>query len=311
MSLSATAAPHETLWGYVRLGKLWVYHHWIPVLIAWALVPAAARDDGGVIGTMLLMILAVIAVAASGSALDDYQGKRDGLDDATYGANADLRTLKRKPLVTGDVSLPGALWFGRLTAVLGGLAAVGAFAVAPHLSLGAVLGFAAICFLGTQYSYGLKFSYHGMGELVLGLCTAGTTAVPFALATGGFTDTAAIQSILVGGYMWQVSICSNSNDREDDRATGRRTPASMLSEEGNRIYVACVFLVSWALSVGGIAAGVLPLELALTFIPCWVVQVRQLMVGVGQRHWLGARVLGWRAYELGVLGMVVANLVAY
>jgi 1,4-dihydroxy-2-naphthoate polyprenyltransferase len=297
------------VWAYGRLGKVWMYYHWIPVLVAWALLPPELAGDGRMIGALLLFVLAVIAAASAGGALDDVKGKRDGIDDATYGSAEDLRTVRRKPLVTGDVSERGALWFGRISGAIGVGAAVAAFVVAPETTPESLVVFMTLTFLGTQYSYGLKLSYYGLGELLLGVCTGVTMAIPFLVVTGHVTGAATIQSILIGGYMAQVSMCSNSNDRDVDRVAGRRTPATLLSEHGNRIYVTVVMLLSWACAGGAIVAGLLPGWFALLLLPSWLAQAALLSAGVGRGLWLQARKLGWRAFDLGVAAMIVGNLI--
>jgi 1,4-dihydroxy-2-naphthoate octaprenyltransferase len=294
------------LYAYARLAKLGVYQHWAPVLVAWSLLePPLSARAWAVLG---LFLLSALLLAAAGAALDDVQGARDGLDEATYRPAEGLRRIDRKPLLLGELTEDQAVRFGRRLAVLGVVAGVAAVAVAPHRPLWLMLVFLVGGLAGVQYAYGLKLSYAGGGEWLLGILTTGTVTIPVALITGVSDWTTALTGMLIGWLFVQVTLFSNTADAEPDRAANRLTIAARLSPRANKRYIAAVFVAGWALVAAGLSSGELPPLLGLTLIPVWVLQLRQLWVGLGREQWLHARALGWRAFDLGLVAAIVANV---
>lgn len=294
------------LYAYARLAKLGVYQHWAPVLVAWSLL--APPLSGRAWAVLVSFGLSALLLAAAGAALDDVQGARDGLDEATYRPSEGLRRIDRKPLLLGELTEDQAVRFGKRLAVLGVVAGVVAVAVAPHRPLWLMLVFLVGGLAGVQYAYGLKLSYAGGGEWLLGVLTTGTVTIPVALITGVSDWTTALTGMLIGGLFVQVTLFSNTADAEPDRAAGRMTIAARLSPRANKRYVVAVFVAGWALVAAGLATGELPPLLALTLVPVWVLQLRQLWVGVAREQWLHARALGWRAFDLGLVAAIVANV---
>lgn len=293
---------------YARLAKLGVHQHWTPVLVAWSLLePPLSTRAWVVLG---LFLVTALSLSAAGAALDDVQGARDGLDRAAYGGQAGPRTIRRKPLLLGELDDRQALRFGRMAAIVGAIAGAGAVLAAPHRPAWLLLMFLVGGIAATQYAYGLKLSYLGGGEWLIGILTAGTVTIPVTLITGMTEATVGITGTLIGLLFVQVTICSNAADAAADRDAGRRTIAARLSSRAGELYVAAVFAAGWAITVVGLAGGALPAELALGLLPVWGLQILQLWNGIVRERWLQARWLGWWAFDAGVLAMIGANVAA-
>lgn len=294
---------------YGRLGKLAIYEQWlVGPLVAWSLLDPASRGAAAGVGVVALVCLASASLLAAASALDDVQGVRDGIDARTHEHGERARNIRRKPLLVGELSQRDAVRFAYGATCAGVAAGLAAFAVAPHRPAWLVAVFLAGAVLGVQYAYGLKVSYHGGGEALLFVMTAGTAAVPFILVEGGLTWAAFVESGLVGAWMIQANAFSNTADAESDRTAGRLTMAVRLAERGNRRFIASVFCASWTLILLGVALGALPAWILLALVPCAAIQVLQLRSGPGQGRWLSARRLGFRAFDAGALALIVVNL---
>jgi 1,4-dihydroxy-2-naphthoate octaprenyltransferase len=159
-----------------------------------------------------------------------------------------------------------------------------------------------------NYSYGLKLSYRGAGELVIAIGAAGTVLIPFALVMHGVSPALGVEAVLVGLWHAQVVVFSNTHDAAGDRATGRMTIAARTSEAGNRTYIAAVFGLSFAIGTAAVATRIVPFAYLLVLGPLWAMQGHQLWVGVGQRRWLDARRMGFLIIRIGIVGLVLANL---
>jgi 1,4-dihydroxy-2-naphthoate octaprenyltransferase len=300
----------QMLSAYARLSNLKVYFQWIPALVAWSLVPAPFDLSTGRLAALLLFVVAVIAVACAAGTLDDLQGLRDGLDRHAYAAQSTLRKVKGKPLLHGEISAEAAhrfaLLIGAIGLATGGLAVL----VAPHHPPWLLAWWLLAAYAATQYSYGVKLSYHGAGELLLGVEAAGVMLGPLIFLTGGVIPTGWFEAYLLGTLFAQVTVFSSSNDAEVDRSFERMTIAARLSPAANRRFIAIVFAVGWVVTAVGFASGALNPWLAIALVPTWAIQIAQLAQGVGQGRWLLARILGWRAFDAGVIALVLVNLIA-
>jgi 1,4-dihydroxy-2-naphthoate polyprenyltransferase len=308
-------APGGGVWRmisvYARLGNVKVYFQWIPVVVGWSLVAHPFGLSGAQVVALLLFIVATIAMGCSAGTLDDVQGFRDGLDQRTYAGDDTLRPTSGKPLVLGEISEQGAYRFAMAIGVVGACLGVAAAIVSPHHPLWLIALVLFTAYASTQYSYGTRLSYHGAGELLLGYLMAAVLLMPVIALEGGVSATGWFQAYLVGAMQSQVTIFSSSYDADDDRAARRMTPAARLTPKANRRFIAAVFLVTWMITAVGFATGALDRWLLVALLPMWALQVGQLVRGVGQARWLDARFLGWRAFDAGVVALVVVNLLAH
>ena len=296
----------DRLWVYARLGKLNVYQHWAPVAVAWSLLEPPLSTRAWLV--LVLFAVSALCLAAAGAALDDVQGARDGLDAATYRSDEGRRSIRLKPLLTGELNEAEAVRFGKTMAIAGAAAGLGAVLVAPHKPAWLLILFLAGGIAATQYAYGLKLSYLGGGEWLLAFLTFGAVAVPVVLITGQTAAQAGLSALLCAWLFAQVTVFSNSADAREDRSADRLTIAARLTSTANRRYVALVFAIGFLIAIGGIATGALPAWLALTFLPVWALGVAQVRAGLGRGDWLAARALGWRAFDVGLIALIAANL---
>ena len=295
-----------TLAAVIEVGKLNIYDLWLGIPLAWSLLdPAEATEPR----TWWILALALVLKAGTSSAalaLDDVAGLRDGVDTANHGDTD--RYAVNKPLLDGRLSEREALVF----AVCAASAAVVALAlvawVARPVPLWLLLVEAVILVGALNYSFWLKLSYRGGGELITVTAVASTLFVPYALVSGTWSFTVLLESLLLGLWMLQVAVFSNTQDRSGDLEAGRLTVAALTSERGNYVFICSVFAASAAVLVSGWITHHLPLALAVTLLPSLLLQARQIYLGVIRERWLEARLLGFKAFRLGVAGLLVVNL---
>jgi len=312
-SARAVSPPRErrlrqTLGAYARLSNLKVYFQWIPAVVGWSLAPAPFDLPPQAWLALLLFVTGVIATACSAGTLDDVQGLRDGIDQRTYAHDDALRGMPGKPLLTGEITERAAYRFAVVSGAAGLVLPALAILVSPEAPPWLIPCWALAWWVATQYSYGVKLSYHGAGEVVLALEAATFLLLAHVLVTGGASDSAWFEAYLVGTLFAQVTVFSSTQDAEIDRAFDRMTIAARLSPRANRRFIATVFAAGWAVTATGFATGALDPWLLVALLPVWALQGAQLVQGLGRRRWLVARHLGWRAYDAGFLALVVVNL---
>jgi 1,4-dihydroxy-2-naphthoate polyprenyltransferase len=300
---------------YIRLGKLNIWQIYVTVVIAWTLLPRAVAFSPHAILTTLLFLVCVVGVVSAGLALDDVVGYRIGMDKVTYGSTEEmLRSSNMKPLLSGELTADQGVRYGMVAGAVGTLAGVGAILLSWHASSPwALVVFFIVVFLTLQYSYGLGFSFRFFAgsELVLLIGFITAVALPYALVTATLTGQVILEALLVAVWMLQVGIFSNSADAPHDRHYGRTSIAASVGEQTNRRVIIAVFITGWALVGIGIAARWLTPWLVLLLVPAVTLHVLQLRAGVGRQNWLVARKLGFRAYELGCLALILTNVAAW
>lgn len=302
----SAAAGSGGLRAFFELGKLRIVELWLGFFVGVTLLDAAAFRDARSLAILGLILCVGIAVIAATCSLDDIVGVRDGVDQANHRGGA--RWGVNKPILTGELTEARAFRFVHLLGIVAvsGFAAV--LALAWPLPTWLVVTMPAMMLIALNYSYGLKLSYRGGGELVILTGAAGTVLLPCALITRAADPLLLTEALLVGLWHAQVVVFSNTQDAAGDRATGRMTIAARTTEGGNRRYILGVFAVSAAVGVGGLAAGWLPIAYVIALAPVWALQLVQLRRGVGQRRWLDARLLGFRTVRVGIAALVLANL---
>jgi len=307
----------ETLSVYARLGNMKVYIQWLPPLIGLSLVADPLGISPPEVAALVLFMLACLTGSASAGTLDDVQGFRDGIDQQTYGAADAAGGLQTKsdrsikPLVTGEVTEAEALRFGIGIAATGIALGTAAILVAPDAPAWLLPLWPLWVFACSQYGYGLKVSYHGAAELLLGTVIAATVWIPVVLLEGELSWTGALQAYLIGTLLSQVTLFSMLYDREVDAAAGRRSLAVRLSPRGYRVLVAGWIATGWVVAVAGFATGTLDAWLLAAWLPVVAVQVAQIVTGVVRGDALTARRLGWHAFDVAFVGFVLANLLTH
>lgn len=297
----------DKLLAYMQLGKLQIVELWAGVPLTWSLLP----NDRFATTTFVLLTLSVVAeagITSAALALDDVAGVRDGVDVANH-KDTD-RYGVRKPLLDGRLTEREALRF----ATVGGAAAATAIATSllfvdtvpwwsPVLTVSVVV-------LALNYSYWMKLSYIGGCEVVTFVATSMTLVLPYAMITGTISGTVVLESFLIGCWMLQIAVFSNTQDATGDRAANRMTFAASHSESGNRIFIDCVFAAGLVATALGFALGLFAWWYAVALVPGWILTSFQLRAGFKLRDWLVARSTGFWAFRLYVAGLFVANLIA-
>jgi len=304
----------ETMSAYARLGNMKVYIQWLPALIGWSLVADPFGLPASAYAALALFVLAALAGAACGGALDHLQGFRDGIDQQTYGAASvqggyqSKSNASIKPLVTGELTDLEARRFGIGIGVVSVALGAAAILIAPHSPSWLMGCWALWVLLSSQYAYGIKISYFGPAELLLGIEIGALVLFPVLFLEGNLTTTAAFQAYLVGTLFSQVTLFSMIYDRDADASAGRLTLAVRLSPAGYRVLLGVWICTGWVVAVTGLATGALSAWQFLAWLPVWAMQVGQLRSGVCGTDALTARLLGWHAFDVAFVTFVAANL---
>ncbi len=301
-----TRGPAERVRAWFELGKLRIVELWLGFFVGVSLLGAAATQDARALTILAAILVVGVAVIAATCSLDDIVGVRDGVDQATH--QGDARWGVRKPILTGQLSEEHAFRFVHLLGVVAALAYAAVMVLAWPLPTWLLIAMPAMMLLAVNYSYGLKLSYHGAGELVIWVGAAGTVLIPYALVAHQPSGILLVEAALVGAWHAQVVVFSNTHDAAGDRATARLTIAARTSERGNRRYILAVFVASAAVGLVALATGLLPRGYLLALTPVWALQGYQLWCGLGQRRWLQARRLGFLVIRTGIVALVLANL---
>lgn len=291
---------------FFQLGKFKIVELWLGFFVGATLLGRRAVQEPRAVAILALILIAGISVIAATCSLDDIVGVRDGVDQANHLGGS--RWGVDKPLLSGRLAERSALRFVHLLGGIGALAYCAVLWLAWPLPLFLVVTMTALMLIALNYSYGLKLSYLGAGELVIFAGGAGTVLIPYALVAKSFTTPLLVCAALVGALHAQVVMFSNTKDAAGDRATGRMTLAARLSRRGNKLYIAAVFGGVWSCTLWALFTHALAPRYAIALGPVWILQAYQLWVGLGREGWLLARLVGFRALRLGILSLSVANL---
>lgn len=293
---------------YVRLAKLDIFDYYLGLLVVWSLLPVGARLSGRVLLTLLLFLVSEVLVVAAAVAFDDVQGYLDGSDATNYGPDAPARRLARKPLLTGELTVSEARQFGWAMVVGAVVTSAAAIAVAPVRPVWAV-AVALVCLVvAVQYSWGLKLSYHGLGEVVLAGVGVAWVMAPYGLVAGTAPGFLIVQALVFGMGPMLFGLYSNTNDVRGDTAAKRSTAAATLSARGNRGFVIGMSLLQMLIIVGAPAVGLAPWWFPLAMLPMMALRARQLAMGLEDDVILTARKLGITIHRVAVATLVVVNL---
>jgi 1,4-dihydroxy-2-naphthoate octaprenyltransferase len=304
--------PAESrLRAYARLGKLDVYDYYPAVAVALsALVLPGGRLTSGALAASALFLCGSVFVIVAMVALDDVTGYRDGSDITNYGPDDPLRNKRRKPLVSGALTVRQALVFARVTAVMGALLWAGAALTAPHRPTWTLVLLAVLFVVSLQYSYGLKISYHGFQEAFICGLGVGMVMATYGLAAGHFSGFVLVQGVLFGLGPLMFGVYSNTNDIPGDRAVGRPTVAALTTPRGNAVFVGALSAAEFLLGLAASATGLAPWWFAPLMLPVTALRTRQYLLGFRTGDIMRARRIGFRAHRLGFVLLIAANLLA-
>lgn len=291
---------------FFELGKFKIVELWLGFCVGVALLGRAALHDGRSLAILALILIAGITVIAATCSLDDIVGVRDGVDQATHGQGK--RWGVDKPILTGHLDERSAFRFVHLLGAIAVLGYAAVLVLAWPLPSWLIATMTTMMLLAVNYSYGLKLSYRGAGELVIFVGGAGTVLLPYALVTGTAPPIVVVSAMLVGAWHAQVVMFSNTKDVVGDRATGRMTIAARTSPAGNKLFIAATFLLFWGVTMLAFIMRFIPPWYALALGPVWVMQAVQLWLGLGREDWLAARLVGFRVLRVGILALTAVNL---
>ncbi|GHD17704.1 hypothetical protein GCM10007147_07140 [Nocardiopsis kunsanensis] len=300
-----------TLLGYAKLVKYkFVVDFFLALVIVVTLIGPTALGSPTTLVTLLLFAMGMLGVLAAVMTLDDVTGAADGSDDLNYVQVEDtsLRPLDRKPLLTGELTVARARAFGYACLAWGALWWTFAILHTPHQPLWVLVVTPLLLFLSVQYSWGLKFSYYGMGEAVLLFSAAAFLIAPYGLLTGEIPVLVLVQGLLFGFGQLLIAGYSNTNDIRGDRAAGRRTVAVLVSERGNRVFLGLLTTANLLVLVVPVLTGSLPWTFLLFLTPFLVLRVYQYAGFLATGDPLRARSRGIKAFRAVVACMLVYNL---
>lgn len=313
----SAAAPARARYGwreraiaYAQLTKLHQFGVFLSVPLVWSLLPSSLATDAQSLAILALALVTVVGVRTAESALDDVAGLRDGIDAATYAGEGDAhRKRSEKPLLDGRLTERQAVRYAQAAAGTGALAFLAAFAIAGFDPVWVPLAAVAAALLVIGYSWGPKLSYLGAHDLVVTVGVSFTVFATYGMIADDLPWLVVVQGLTLGLWLTVPMTYANLADREADGRAGRNTLAVRLSPASFERYTVGVFLVSWVPFVTGVATGTLEWCVTLLVLPCLALQLAAFGQGLRGDRPLLARRNCHRAYRLGWLGLVVANLV--
>ncbi|MFJ1739794.1 UbiA family prenyltransferase [Streptomyces microflavus] len=318
MAATPQASPAPGVIGrfgvYARLVKFqFVIDFFLALAIVWTAMEPATRVNGAVLLTIAIFAVGKVGVLSAVMTLDDVTGIKDGSDSANYlgEGGTELRPLKRKPLLTGDLTVDQAQRFGHLSLVWGAVWWLVATVQAPHTPTWAVVVTVLLLSLSVQYSWGLKLSYIGLGELLLLFSASAFVLAPYGITTGHLPTLVLVEALLFGFGQLMIAGYSNTKDIDGDAAVGRRTVAVLTSERGNRLFLGGLTALNVLVIVGPALAGWITWWFVVALLPLIVLRLRQYAGFLSNGHALLARSRGVVAFRVTVGCVLLFNVVHF
>lgn len=307
--LRMSGGTREIVAALAQLGKVRLAEIWLGPLLAWSALIGEGRGTPRAAAVCLLFVFVICFTMLASHSLDDITGFRDGSDQRNYAP--ERHRSQHKPLVEGRVTQKQALVFASTSVVVAASVAVGVYLLAGPRHWAVLAGGLAVSVLGAQYSYGINFSYRipGGGELLTGLCLAGSVVVPYLAARGRLEAKPVVEGLLFGSWLVQVLACSNTTDAADDRVVGRRTVAALTSTRANLVFLTGLFTASWAAAVIAVLVGVLSPWALVGLLPASALQGYVLRNGL-RGVWRNRRNYGFLAVRYAIVGLAIVNIVA-
>lgn len=299
------------LLGFAQLGKLRVYQHMYAWLLAVLLLLEHGISRPGMFLALVLCLVALIAVQCAACAADDVVGFRNGSDAANY-ESSQLRSVSRKPLLTGVISETEGVVFGVVSWVVGLAAGIGAAsALGWDIPWQVVVGFLFVHICAVQYSWGFQFSYRPGGlEFIMFVVPASGLLLTYWLVNSSLDADSVIMSALTGVWFLLVVSYGNASDRDGDAQAGRRTLAVILTPRKYNILLAGLYICSVALVILVFVLGDMrPLWIVFT-VPVLLLHSLQLFYGVFKGRMREARLIGFPSIDLGCIGLAAAILLS-
>lgn len=299
---SATIQAINTVWRFVRLGKMTVFQHYYGPVLIYVYLANTSQIGWQHLGPVILATISVALIVSATSSLDDLVGYRNGSDAVNYRPDS-IRDINRKPLLTGAVTEPQVKVFAVFSTIGSAVAMVAAMLVGVFSFTG-LIAYVICLLLGTQYSWGIALSYRTLGgEFALVVTTVGSVF----MAGGAYREGPNSVWLSIGGILalslLSSSLCSNMNDREGDAAVLRRTLAVLLprasiyaviTSHTLRFLLYIQLLITFESSI--LFTLVLLPDLALS---CWQVRLAR------RERWIEARKYGFIAFNVAFLAVLI------
>jgi 1,4-dihydroxy-2-naphthoate octaprenyltransferase len=237
--------------------------------------------------------------------LDDMVGFEDGADQQDVVLNQ-KRNIS-KPLLTGDLSVADAKRAAMFLAVLEVILLACLVLLARRTGL-AFLYLATLIILVPQYSFGLKLSYWGLGEVLIASSAFACVALPVWLYTDAVTPRVMLTGALVGIPYAAHLVVANVIDYENDKSAGRRTIPVMVGLGRSYLVSGAFLLLFWALYAYGMLTHELP-RAALLWLPMLLSHVRFMRLATGGDP-ARARLLSFTNFHLVFVLFSAANVLA-
>ena len=247
-----------------------------------------------------IAFLGIMVVHLGTNLLDDYADLKaggTGLRDAVQSESADpIRTVKAPYVVSGDIKINQLLIASLILFALGiaaciYLTVVSGWPVAVIAAVGAVISF--------FYSMPpLKFSYRGLGELVVsaamgpGICLGTYYAV-----TGSFSWEPVLIALPIGILVGLILFIHSVMDYRPDIAVNKRTLVSVLGSQARAIaLLPFILATAYAIIILGVIIGILPpatllVLLSLPMAVSFIQTTRKIRDGkyesIKARWWMG------------------------
>ena len=299
---------------YARLVKFqFVIDFFLALAIVWTGTEPETRLDGHVLFTVLLFALGKVGVLSAVMTLDDVTGTKDGSDTHNYLAenNSELRPLKRKPLLTGELTVEQAQRFGYVSLVWGAVWWALATYQAPHTPVWALVVGGLLLVFSVQYSWGLKLSYIGLGELLLLFSASAFVLAPYGITSGELPALILVEALLFGFGQLLIAGYSNTKDVDGDAAVGRRTVAVLTSERGNQVFLGLLTTANLGVILVPAVMGWIPWWFVLALTPLIAVRLNQYLSFLRDGHALLARSRGVVAFRVTVGCILVYNVLHF
>jgi 1,4-dihydroxy-2-naphthoate octaprenyltransferase len=268
----------------------------LPAVLA---VCIASQVPGFSIYMGLLAVFGVVMAHLSLNLFDDYfdyKVKGTEFRDAMARKGFRARIAKCRYITSGEVTLPRLLGvcliFGAIAFVAGCVIWWFRGNVILWITLAAVL-------LGISYSGApLRLSYHGLGEIVIGIMFGplSMTGVYYA-ACGSFDGSIVFISVPVGLLVANIVYAHAIMDYEPDKEAGKMTFAVLLKDRRWMLFCLLLLLaVSYGCIIGGVWTGylskyylltLLTVPMAVTLFYLMVEFVRHPDKKFSPRFWMG------------------------
>lgn len=238
----------------------------MPAILA---ICMASQKDGYSIALGLLAVIGVIAGHLSMNLFDDYfdyKIKKSDYRNQMQHKGIRARILKCAYLTSGDATLKQLLI---ACCTFGTVALVAGFIIYLYRGNTIILLAALTAILGISYSGApLRLSYHGLGEILIGIMFGPMLMSGVFFATCGTFDWSVLfVSVPVGLLVANIVYTHAIMDYEPDKEVGKMTFAVLLKNKKRMLFCLLLLLVAtFVFIVSGVISGYLSPYYLLSFI---------------------------------------------